>query len=150
MKKASGAKGLAEGLDDGRIRRFIDHAWSKEKLSGAEGHCMMNLCMAATYDPDPRAPNGFRVPFNLESGEVIPNRWAKWRANDPINLVKLIKFGAVAPTTPANSEPHTMPPFAHDLSAEEIAAVVNLLRSQTNTGALPVGASQVSDIGGME
>ena len=30
----------------------------------------MNLCMAATYDPDPRAPLGFRVPFNLETGEV--------------------------------------------------------------------------------
>ena len=29
----------------------------------------MNLCMAASYDPDPRAPNGFRLPFNLETGE---------------------------------------------------------------------------------
>ena len=49
--------------------------------------CIMNLCMAATYDPDPRAPNGFRVPFNLESGEPT-GRWAKWRAHDPINLVE--------------------------------------------------------------
>jgi hypothetical protein len=48
----------------------------------------MNLCMAATYDPDPRAPNGFRLPFNLETGEVIPERWAKWRAHDPVNLVR--------------------------------------------------------------
>ena len=47
----------------------------------------MNLCMAATYDPDPRAPLGFRVPFNLESGEVIARRWYKWREHDPINLV---------------------------------------------------------------
>ena len=91
-----------------------------------------------------------------ESGEGIEHKYPSLHGSpaitqdDPINLVKLIKFGAVAPTTPANSEPHTMPPFAHDLSAEEIAAVVNLLRSQTNTGALPVGASQVSDIGGME
>ncbi len=28
----------------------------------------MNLCMAATYDPDPRAPLGFRIPFNAEAG----------------------------------------------------------------------------------
>jgi S-formylglutathione hydrolase FrmB len=47
----------------------------------------MNLCMAATYDPDARAPNGFRLPFNLETGEVIAERWARWRANDPVNLV---------------------------------------------------------------
>jgi S-formylglutathione hydrolase FrmB len=47
----------------------------------------MNVCMAATYDPDPRAPNGFRVPFNLETGEPIPERWKHWRAHDPVNLV---------------------------------------------------------------
>jgi S-formylglutathione hydrolase FrmB len=47
----------------------------------------MNLCMAATYDPDPKAPNGFRVPFNLESGELIERRWSKWLEHDPINLV---------------------------------------------------------------
>jgi hypothetical protein len=53
----------------------------------SEGHCIMNLCMAATYDPDPRAPNGFRLPFNLETGEVIPERWKRWQANDPVNMV---------------------------------------------------------------
>jgi hypothetical protein len=80
-------RGLAAGLDDGRIRRFLAHVWKKEKLSQAEGHCIMNLCMAATYDPDPRAPLGFRVPFNLESGERIEARWRRWRAHDPVNLV---------------------------------------------------------------
>ncbi|HYS12846.1 MAG TPA: hypothetical protein VEN28_06020, partial [Burkholderiaceae bacterium] len=29
----------------------------------------------------------FRVPFNLESGEVIEKRWQRWREHDPINLV---------------------------------------------------------------
>jgi enterochelin esterase-like enzyme len=80
--------GLKEGKDDGRIGRFLRHVWKKEKLSTAEGHCIMNLCMAATYDPDPRAPNGFRVPFNLESGEAIEERWRRWRAHDPVNLVE--------------------------------------------------------------
>ena len=83
----SNRKGLAEGLDDGRVKRFLAQVWKKEKLSGAEGHCIMNLCMAATYDPDRKAPLGFRVPFNLESGEVIEKRWSRWREHDPINLV---------------------------------------------------------------
>lgn len=78
---------LEAGLDDGRIRRFLKEVWGKEKLSGKEGHALMNICMAATYDPDPRAPLGFRIPFNAETGEVIRERWARWRANDPINLV---------------------------------------------------------------
>src|SRR5687767_13378248 len=80
-------KRLADGLDDGRIRRFLEAVWKKEKLSSAEGHCIMNLCMAATYDADPRAPLGFRVPFNMETGELIEERWRRWLRHDPINLV---------------------------------------------------------------
>ena len=80
-------KRLADGLDDGRIRRFLDAVWKKEKLSSAEGHCIMNLCMAATYDADPRAPLGFRVPFNMETGELIEERWRRWLRHDPVNLV---------------------------------------------------------------
>jgi S-formylglutathione hydrolase FrmB len=81
------AKGGDAGADDGRVKRFLEAVWKKPKLSPAEGHCIMNLCMAATYDPDRRAPNGFRLPFNLETGELIAERWKHWRANDPVNLV---------------------------------------------------------------
>jgi enterochelin esterase-like enzyme len=80
-------KGLAEGRDDGRIKRFLQHVWKKEKVSTAESLCIMNLCMAATYDPDPRAPLGFRVPVNLETGEAIWARWKQWHRHDPIYLV---------------------------------------------------------------
>jgi S-formylglutathione hydrolase FrmB len=80
-------KGADKGLDDGRVKRFLEEVWKKPKLSQAEGHCIMNLCMAATYDPDPKAPNGFRLPLNLETGEILPERWKRWRAADPVNLV---------------------------------------------------------------
>ena len=81
------AKGAGRGVDDGRIRRFLDAVWKKHKLSQGEGDALMIICMAATYDPDRRAPNGFRVPFNLETGELIPERWKAWREHDPVNLV---------------------------------------------------------------
>lgn len=80
-------KGSDRGLDDGRVKRFLEEVWKKPKLSQAEGHCIMNLCMAASYDPDPKAPNGFRLPLNLETGEILPERWKRWRASDPVNLV---------------------------------------------------------------
>src|SRR3954462_3940778 len=82
---------LTEGIDDGRIKRFLSSVWKKEKLSAAETHCIMNLCMAATYDPDPRAPNGFRVPFNLGGGEGMEARWREGRKHDPIHLVARYK-----------------------------------------------------------
>jgi hypothetical protein len=43
--------------------------------------------MAATYDPDTDAPNGFRLPFNLETGELIEERWRNWLKHDPVRLV---------------------------------------------------------------
>jgi len=79
--------GCGEGLDDGRVRRFLKAVWGKQKLTSAEVHALMMLAMAATYDPDPDAPNGFRLPFNLETGEIIPARWREWLKHDPINLV---------------------------------------------------------------
>jgi len=81
-------RGADRGRDDGRVRRFLEAVWKKPKLSMAEGHAIMNLCMAASYDPDPRAPNGFRLPFNLETGEVIAERWAAWRRHDPVQMVE--------------------------------------------------------------
>jgi hypothetical protein len=56
------ADGTGEGYDDGRIRRFLDAIWSKEKLNDAEGHALMEVCMAASYDPDPDAPLGSGCP----------------------------------------------------------------------------------------
>ena len=74
-------RGAALGRDDGRVKRFLEAVWKKPNLNHAEGHCIMNLCMAATYDPDPRAPNGFRLPFNLETGEPIFAFLTRWRLN---------------------------------------------------------------------
>ena len=82
------ASDLERGLDDGRIHAFLEHFWSKRSPSGAEVMTLMMVCMAATYDPDRRAPLGFRVPFNLETGEIIETRWRKWLAHDPIHMVK--------------------------------------------------------------
>ena len=81
----------AVGIDDGRVKRFLEHVWAKDKLADSEVHALMNLAMAATYDPDPKVPLGFRLPFNLETGELIRARWRRWLANDPVNLVASCK-----------------------------------------------------------
>ena len=75
------------GLDDGRARRFLEHVWRKAKPSGHEVMTLMMLCMAATYDPEPSAPNGFCLPYDLDTGELIPARWRRWLRHDPIHMV---------------------------------------------------------------
>jgi len=81
-------KGAAEGNDDGRVAAFLQALRRKKKLAPTDGHAVMMLCMAASYDPDPAAPNGFRLPFNLETGERIEARWKEWLTHDPIHMVK--------------------------------------------------------------
>jgi len=87
LAETQARKGLAAGIDDGRVRRFLDAVWKKEKLSNAEGHAIMNVCMAATYDADPTTPLGFRLPFHLDTGELLAVRWRNWLRHDPIHLV---------------------------------------------------------------
>jgi S-formylglutathione hydrolase FrmB len=82
MARAAGA-----GIDDGRVRRFLDAVATKQKPSNDEVHCLMNLGMAASYDADPRAPNRFRLPFNLDTGEIIAARWERWLRHDPVLMV---------------------------------------------------------------
>ena len=80
-------KALRIGKDDGRVRRFLDAVWQKERPTGDEIMTLMMLAMAATYDPDPRAPNGFRLPYHMDTGVPIARRWERWRRFDPINMI---------------------------------------------------------------
>lgn len=80
-------KKAATGKDDGRVERFLKHIWADEKPSDGAVHALMIIAMAASYDPDPKAPLGFRLPFNLETGELLTARWKQWQKHDPINLV---------------------------------------------------------------
>lgn len=76
-----------DGGDDGRVQRFLDAVWKKAQPSNAEVHCLMNLAMAATYDPDPNDVHRIRLPFDAETGELIAERWRQWLKHDPIHLV---------------------------------------------------------------
>ena len=84
---AKDAEGTGTGADDGRVKRFLHAVWGKEKLNDTEGHALMEIAMAASYDPDPKAPLGFRLPFDLETGQLLTERWKQWLKHDPILLV---------------------------------------------------------------
>jgi enterochelin esterase-like enzyme len=87
-RDSAAERALRAGRDDGRVKRFLEALWKKSKVSGAEVHALMNVCMAATYDPDPQAPLGFRLPFHLETGELLEERWQRWLEHDPVLLAK--------------------------------------------------------------
>ncbi|MDA0979112.1 MAG: alpha/beta hydrolase-fold protein [Proteobacteria bacterium] len=72
---------------DGNIRAFVDRLKESRKVSGGDMHTLMILAMAATYDPDPEAPYGIRLPVTMDTCEFIAERWDNWLAWDPVRMV---------------------------------------------------------------
>jgi enterochelin esterase-like enzyme len=42
--------------------------------------------MSACYSPNPESPYGFDYPFDLETGELREDVWARWLSHDPVRL----------------------------------------------------------------
>ena len=68
------------------IDQLLTHFETKPKLSRADLDVIEILAMAASYDPDPDSKRGIRLPVDLRTGEMIPDRWANWLAHDPVEL----------------------------------------------------------------
>lgn len=73
---------------DRSIEGFINHTREAKKLDGKEIHALMALAMAATYDPDPSAPYGVRLPVDLDTCELDPKRWEVWLRHDPVRMAE--------------------------------------------------------------
>jgi S-formylglutathione hydrolase FrmB len=72
----------------GGIEGFFRHIDGASKMEGADFHTLMILAMGATYDPDPTAPRGVRLPVDLRTCELDPERWRHWMAHDPLVIVE--------------------------------------------------------------
>ena len=70
----------------GSIEAFIKDFEAGPKWKGDDIHLLMTLAMCATYDPDPAAFCGVRLPVDPETCEVIEERWQNWRRWDPVSM----------------------------------------------------------------
>lgn len=69
---------------EGDPARFLAAFRASPDFAG-DAHAILNtLAMAACYSPNLEAPLGFDLPFDLETGELLPEVWARWLAFDPL------------------------------------------------------------------
>jgi len=68
---------------DRSIEKFIGYFEQVRKPKSSDTMVLGALAMAATYDPDPTQFLGIRLPVDLETAELIPERWQNWLAHDP-------------------------------------------------------------------
>ncbi len=76
-----GVRDAAAWLEDARRRA------RETKLSGGDHPVLNTLGMAAHYSPEPDAPLGLALPFELPSGRIRPEVWARWLEHDPVRFV---------------------------------------------------------------
>lgn len=72
----------------GSVERYLAEVQVAPKLAGHDFHVLMLLAMAASYDPDPDAPLGIRLPLDVRTGRLDPARWQAWLAHDPLTMIE--------------------------------------------------------------
>lgn len=70
----------------GSFKQWMNDFEAGPKWEGNDIHDLMIYAMAATYDPDPDAYLGMRLPVDMETCEVDEDLWANWLKWDPVLL----------------------------------------------------------------
>lgn len=73
---------------EGSIQKWCEEFFAKKKVKDGDIHILMDLAMCATYDPDPDAYLGIRLPVSMDTCEIIPERWANFMKWDPLTLAE--------------------------------------------------------------
>lgn len=72
---------------DNSIKKWLEGFYAAAKTKDDDIHDLMTLAMCATYDPDPSAYWGVRLPVTFDTCEVIAERWANFLKWDPCVMV---------------------------------------------------------------
>jgi hypothetical protein len=71
---------------DGSYDRFWDDFRSRPAFAKEHDGVLLNVwCMAACYSADPDGT--VRLPFDTDTGELVPDVWARWLDWDPVRMV---------------------------------------------------------------
>jgi len=87
------ADALARLAEFDSLDAWLENFHAHEKKASADFGVMGYLAMASCYSPDPAEPYGFALPAEPETGELIPEVWERWRANDPVNMAEACADG---------------------------------------------------------
>lgn len=70
-------------------------------------------------------------------------------APDPVNLVRLILYGAIPATTAGNPRPYSMPPFVQQLDSANIATLTNYIRERWGDQPSDLSAGEIDALHGI-
>ncbi|HZH34773.1 MAG TPA: alpha/beta hydrolase-fold protein [Pyrinomonadaceae bacterium] len=83
--------GIPEGFNavNGDPKALIEKFWNENQRKGKNDFSALNtIGMSACYSPNPGSELGFDLPFDVRTGEIREDVWARWLENDPVRLVE--------------------------------------------------------------
>lgn len=73
----------------GNPKALIEKFWREDARKGKDDFGGLNIIgMSACYSPNPESELGFDLPFDLETGEMREDIWARWLVHDPVRMVE--------------------------------------------------------------
>lgn len=70
--------------DAGGVQKWLARFRSAPRARSEDVLALNVIAMAACYSPNPRSKLGFDLPFDLETGEEVPEVMERWRRFDPV------------------------------------------------------------------
>lgn len=83
--------GIPEGFRSikGNPKALIEKFWREDVRKGKDDFAALNtIGMSACYSPNAESALGFDLPFDLETGEIREDVWARWLVHDPVRMVE--------------------------------------------------------------
>jgi hypothetical protein len=72
---------------DGSYERLLEDFRQSDRFNWARlGEALNAYAMAAAYSPDPERPGQVLLPFDMRTGQLIPEIWERWLAYDPVRM----------------------------------------------------------------
>ncbi len=76
------------GGPDAFLRRVFSEFVSNFGPSNPVARALSTMAYASAYSPRADEPGRFDLPFDLETGAIRPDVWARWLAWDPVRIVE--------------------------------------------------------------
>lgn len=71
----------------GGLKNWMKHWRDEPELPGFVFPLLSVIAESAFYSPNPKAPYGFDLPFDVDTGAFRPEVFERWSAFDPVKLV---------------------------------------------------------------
>jgi S-formylglutathione hydrolase FrmB len=82
------ARCAARVAEAGSLEKWFREFERTEKKKSEDFDAINTIGMAACYSPAPDQPLGLALPFDLETGAMREEVWRRWKAHDPVEMVR--------------------------------------------------------------